>query len=267
MIALWRRMRKAVGGIGDTEWALLGLELVGVVGGILLAFQMQEWAEDRREDRDRERLLERLFEESEANTAWLYNFYIDRVDEVEAARPVVATLARRECPSSEALGPVVALTIFPPVEFQHVVLDELRAGIGLSGLQDETLATLIGNFQADSDYRRAQTDVFRDVDEVIGSDTPYVDVTTKETGDIDFDVDMDALCSDRQFRTRAAFAMFNKQRYAGFTESTVARGYALCTALGDRVGRSCTPDLGKHAGRPEWTQIEERAATMRERAQ
>ena len=62
MVTFWRRIRKGVSGIGDTEWALLGFETVGIVFGVLLAVQVGNWIEDRKEARAQKELVERLFE-------------------------------------------------------------------------------------------------------------------------------------------------------------------------------------------------------------
>ena len=61
--------------IGDTPLAILtkkklatyGIEVLVVVFGILIAFQVDEWREDRQRNRDRDAALIRLAEETAAN--------------------------------------------------------------------------------------------------------------------------------------------------------------------------------------------------------
>ena len=63
---LFSRVRDAFGEITKRDWALLSLETLGIIGGILIAFQLNEWASRRNEAARHQRMMERLFEESDS---------------------------------------------------------------------------------------------------------------------------------------------------------------------------------------------------------
>lgn len=44
---LFRRIGQAVSHIEDREWVLLVLETLGVLAGILIAFELQQWGAQR----------------------------------------------------------------------------------------------------------------------------------------------------------------------------------------------------------------------------
>lgn len=267
MIALWRRVKTAVGGIGGTEWALLGLESLGVMVSILVAFQLQEWAEDRREDRDRERLLERLFEESEANVEGAIRYHLMMAQEADAARPFARALAKRECPSEEVFENALAVTRYPPLPIQRVVLDELTAGVGLSGLKDRHLARLVGMFQTESEERQAQVGLFRDGAEIRFDETAYVDVHfDPEQDEVVYDTDMDALCADPLVRRKINLAVQNKVRFAVFMRHSAGAALALCEALGERLGKTCSPEVPDELDPDTWADMRRRAGFFREQA-
>jgi hypothetical protein len=62
---LFKRVGDSFRHIEDREWVLLFLETLGVLVGILLAFELQEWGQRRSEAAKHHQLMERLFEESE----------------------------------------------------------------------------------------------------------------------------------------------------------------------------------------------------------
>ena len=66
---LFSRVRGAFDKIEGREWALLTLETLGVIAGILIAFELNEWASRRAEAARHRQIMERLFEESQQDVA------------------------------------------------------------------------------------------------------------------------------------------------------------------------------------------------------
>lgn len=267
MIALWRRVRGAVGGIGDTEWALLGLELIGVVGGILIAFQLQEWAENRREDRDRVRLTKRLMEESQSNVEWAVRYQLGLLEQADAARPFTEKIATLQCPTETEFREARLVTMYPPLQVQRVVLDELASGVGLSGLKDRKLARLVGAYQAENEQRQLQVEIFRSNAQLVDRNAPYSDVTYDQADDdFVFHTDMAALCADPRVRRNAAEALENKIRFAAFMRHSAGAALALCEALGEKLGKACSPKIPDDIEAEHWSEIQRRAQFFREEA-
>ena len=68
---LFKRVGDSFRHIEDREWLLLVLETLGVLVGILLAFELQEWASNRAAAAKHDEMMDRLFEESEQDVGSL----------------------------------------------------------------------------------------------------------------------------------------------------------------------------------------------------
>ena len=66
---LFKRVGESFRKIEGREWALLSLETLGVIAGILIAFELNEWAANRAAAARHHEMMERLFEESEQDVA------------------------------------------------------------------------------------------------------------------------------------------------------------------------------------------------------
>jgi len=53
------------------DWAMVAIEFALVVVGVLLAFQINEWANERASDGERQLSAERLLEEAELDVAYI----------------------------------------------------------------------------------------------------------------------------------------------------------------------------------------------------
>ena len=82
---LFKRVSKSFHRIEGREWALLVLETLGVIVGILLAFELKEWAARRgAAQTGKHQRLERLFEKSEMTVTVFvgprrYEYIVDAV--------------------------------------------------------------------------------------------------------------------------------------------------------------------------------------------
>lgn len=246
MIALWHRARRAVGGIGDTEWALLIMESLGVVVSILIAFQLQEWAEDRREDRNRQRVIERLFDEAQANAIEMVDYHMRENRWIDRAVPVARILADGSCPGAEQFDDLSGVDYYPSLSLQSAVYDETVAGIGLSGLKDAELADVMNAYREEMDFTRSQQSFFRQSPSAIGDDFSKVIVT--------YDLNApnlmrkrykrDAICADPAFASRANSALRNQVVFSAYIHDLSSKAAHLCHVLGARVGRRCADPEG-----------------------
>ena len=58
------RLRRIAGAFRARDWAGIAIELAVVTLGVLLAFQIDQWAQDRRQARDERQFLERMWRET-----------------------------------------------------------------------------------------------------------------------------------------------------------------------------------------------------------
>ena len=59
------RLRRIAGAFRDRDWAGIAIEFAVVTLGVLLAIQLDQWAQDRRQARDERQFLERMWRETD----------------------------------------------------------------------------------------------------------------------------------------------------------------------------------------------------------
>ncbi|MCM8558342.1 hypothetical protein [Sphingomicrobium sediminis] len=249
MLALWRRVRGAVGDIGPTEWALLGIETVAVVGGIVIAFQLEQWAEDRREARDRDELAERLLEEAEDSVAILRaerDLMAERGTSVDTM--LKAWIVDGKCPPAE----LAFSRYHSPLNVPTAVYDEMIGSGGLALLAGERERRAVAHyaarrmsFEQRQEHYRAATNY--DLAPVAGNgirpvwdeDRQFYRLErTRETG-----------CDDPTQQLQAVFdAQMFKIQQASRVDLTDA-AISMCGVLAHHVGRTCSPNDAPLEGR------------------
>jgi len=123
------------------DWLGLGIELMVVTLGVLLAFQIDQWAQDRRESRDEQQFLERMWHET-----------ADAIDETEWAMTMHGRFRREFIQGFNALNDPVALArllatpnigcraaVMPALGFNDTAFQELSASGRLNILSDTQL--------------------------------------------------------------------------------------------------------------------------------
>src|SRR5690348_1649879 len=113
---LFKRVGESFRHIEDREWVLLFLETLGVLVGILLAFELQEWGQRRAEAARQQELLQRLFEETEATVSVL-RADRDQMNELVDREARFATLLVHEnkCPPESMWQAVDTIPMYPPL--------------------------------------------------------------------------------------------------------------------------------------------------------
>lgn len=127
---LFRRLRRGVKQISSRDWALLTLETAGVLAGILIAFQLNEWASRRNQAARHDQLMERLFEESEFGVAGLRGWR-DRMRQiVDQESKFAVSLAAGRCPPDADWVAANTVHMMPAVVAPTSVYQELMGAGG-----------------------------------------------------------------------------------------------------------------------------------------
>lgn len=72
------RLRRSRRGLRERDWPGIGIELLVVTLGVLLAFQIDQWAQNRRQVRDERQFLDRMWRETAdaiEETTWIMTLY------------------------------------------------------------------------------------------------------------------------------------------------------------------------------------------------
>jgi hypothetical protein len=248
---LFRRFGEAFRGIEAREWALLTLETIGVVAGILIAFELNEWAARRNEAATHRQLMERLFEETQLDVVVLRGWREAVRSIVGPEKSFAVALAKGECPSLTSWDAVTTVNMMPAVTAPTSVYQELTGAGGLSSVDREDVRKALARFHGSLDWTQRQVDYFR-----------AARVTPLEPSDkrvrVVFDPTRDepevwtfsraALCADQSFRNRMAAATRAHAVYANYWTDLADDAIAMCASLGESLGKACVPQDGALKG-------------------
>ena len=255
MIVILRRIRQAAGRVTGTDWVLVAVEGLLVFLGIVAAFQLQEWAEDRREARQVERLLGQLLDETRTGLQDLIYFNRGGASGVRAMRAAQAELDAGRCPADMShVGFIGLLKV--RVSPTRPAFEELVNTVGLSAVPDSDVrAAMLAYDYQQSAYVLALEDF--EPPTIVDRDDPRARLRLESTGVDDdpltlefpgiwverfksaFDYDREALCADRAFAQRHAHALYFLEAIQGMRADTIVRTADLCLRLADHLDTDC----------------------------
>jgi hypothetical protein len=244
---IFRRAGEAFKRVEDREWLLLALETLGVLIGILVAFELQQWGAQRDQAAKHHELMERLFEESLDDVSALRGLRDALKPIVSREQAFAVTLAKSECPSNDAYQAITTLSMYPAITVPTSVYQELMGAGGLSPIERKDVREKLGQFHGDLDWSEKQVDYFRTVriDPLSNSDPrqrTHFDPTADEPEVSTFDGPR--LCHDEVFKSRVAKATRAHMVYMGYVQGPLQDAINVCLRLGDSLGHQCTPEYG-----------------------
>jgi hypothetical protein len=244
---LFKRVGSAFKGIEGREWALLALETLGVIAGILIAFELQEWAANRSDAVKHRRLMERLFEETEMDVAVLRDVRDTLRQMVMREQSFATALGDGRCPPKADWDAAQTFNVMPALTAPNSVYQELMGAGGLSSVERKDVRASLAQFHGRLDWSQRQIEYFRQtrVDPIPVQD-PRLTVRfdpSREEPEVDM-YDRQALCSDHAFRNAVAAAARAHTVFVTFHESSVRDAINMCVRLGSSLGRTCTPTFG-----------------------
>lgn len=244
---LFKRVGESFRHIEDREWVLLTLETVGVLVGILIAFELQQWGQQRSDDAKHRQLMERLFEESEMDVAALRDMRDVLVGLVDREKSFGIALAKGQCPPPSQWEAVNTIAMLPALTAPDSVYRELMSASGLSAVERRDVRTAIAQFHGNLEWSQQQVAYFRQVKEDPVSTRDPRQTITFDPAQHEPEVvtyDRQALCADHGFRNTFAASLRQHIVFTSYHAGSVADAIDMCVRLGDYVGRSCVPAFG-----------------------
>jgi len=249
---LFKRVSESLRHIEDREWALLALETLGVIAGILIAFWLNEWASRRSAAQQRQERLERLFEESESTVTILRGDRDQMNAIVDHEKSFATALVHRgECPPEPTWGAVDTLPQYPTISVPSSVYQEIMGAGGLSDIDDTNVRRSVSYFHSFLTYVQGQNDYFR-------QHVSYPVTIADKGATYDFDLsrvepevsryDRPALCSDHKFRNGVADSTRNHLAIASLRADLVRAAIFMCARIGAAVHKQCKPGDGPLTG-------------------
>lgn len=244
---LFKRVGESFKRIEGREWALLFLETFGVVAGILMAFELNEWASRRSEAAKHREIMERLFEESEQDVASLREFRDKMLAMSKNEIEFSSDLSNGTCPPEQMWSAVTTIQMLPSFDLPQSVYQELMGAGGLSSISDARARDAIARFNSELAWAEGQNEYFRTIrpEGVSPADTRvHLRLDAKADDPEVADYDRADLCNDPFFRNRMIEATRNHMRVASYHDTVTAWAINMCGILGASVGRRCQPTDG-----------------------
>jgi hypothetical protein len=268
-MVLFRRVGEAFRRIEDREWLLLCLETLGVLAGILMAFELQEWGQRRNDAARHHELMERLFEESQNDISSIRLMRDVLKPMVVREQLFAVRISRGECPSNDDFQAVTTLGMMPALTPPVSVYQELMGAGGLSSIERKDVRDHLAQFHQDLDWSQRQVDYFRavKVDPIPDSD-PRVRVRFDPSADepeIE-SFDGNALCKDQRFKNEVASATRQHTVFLSYFQGPLEDAISLCVRLGDSLGHQCTPSFGGPLSGDDASYAAKAVAKMRDEA-
>jgi len=244
---LFNRVGQSFRHIEDREWVLLFLETFGVLVGILLAFELQEWATNRAAAARHQEIVDRLFEESEQDVGSLRDIRDVLLSESKTEVDFATQLSAGKCPPKEMWTAVGTVQMLPSFDLPRSVYTELMGSGGLSSIPDPRVRKAIALFNSEVAWSEGQIEYFRGhrPDPVPVSDNRVrlrYDPTADEPEVADYD--RAALCTDQAFRNQMVSAARNHRVFASYHDDVTLWAINMCGVLGESIGRRCEPAFG-----------------------
>ena len=269
---LFRRVGEAFRHIEDREWILLALETLGVLAGILIAFELQLWGQQRSESAKHHELMERLFEETESDVSSI-RFMRDVLKPMVEREELFATrIGNSECPSDDDFQAVTTLGMMPALTMPTSVYQELMGAGGLSSIERDDVRTHLAKLHEDLEWSQKQIDYFRTfavTDDPVPNSDPRLRVRFDRSTDepLVSTFDRRALCKDQAFKNKLAAATRQHRVLLRYFQDPLEDAISVCVRLGDRLGRTCTPATdGPLTGEDAQIAAKARANMIKERA-
>lgn len=252
---LFKRVSESFRRIEGREWVLLFLETVGVVAGILIAFELNEWSASREAAHRQHQLLERLFDESE-NTVAILRADRNDMKEIVGRETAFATLLvhRNICPPEPMWKAVDTIPMYPPIAVPSTVYQEIMGSGGLSTIPDRSVRQSVSYYHGILDWVQAQNTNFREhLSLAVSASDPRV------TYDLDPSADepetshynIRALCSDHSFRNAIAHSVRNHMIVANLRAELTNSAIEMCATIGATLQRNCSPPFGGALAGPD----------------
>lgn len=244
---LFGRLGNAVRSVEPRDWVLLTLETIAVVAGILIAFELSEFAERRREAVRHDRLMERLFDESEVTVSSIRGTRDIIRSFVDAEMKFAVELSQGGCPASTDWDEVGTVGLLPAVGAQTSVYEELTGAGGVASVKLQTVRHALAEFHANLDWVERQVAFFRDSRITVlepSDERVRVRFDPKADEPEIWEFDRAALCKDQGFRNRFASATRHHFVYLSYIDELAEKAIIMCASLGASMGRSCQPKPG-----------------------
>lgn len=240
----WLRARWTAQGLA--HW---GMELLVVVLGILIAFQLQSWAESRRDAKQQRELLERLTEEAGETVGSLR---MERDIFQEFVDTQMAALDRwvngGTCPTNADWSAFDKAGYYPALQIPSAAYDEMIGSGGIARLPTPAVRSAVNRFHASLVRYERQQDYFRQgalaEDAKTAAALGAVVTFDREERDIGLTNYDRAACRNPLVKKSIASQVRSFGIMQRYRNALTSQAIVMCVRIAEALGARCRPTDG-----------------------
>jgi len=234
--------------VRQQNWFAVFLEFVIVITGVVIGFQVSEWASARAEEERRAAALDRLHDEVE-DAAGLLQRVVDMYDEQNAARTeAIERLIARDFEGMDEPAltqAVISTALLPAFSAREGVYTEIVSSGMLSRLGDHEFREALGEYRSRVTFLRGQIEYLRDIANsrrrISGTEHVRQEYSPGTARERRYVVDWGAAADDPEFIELLLVGNNSMRAITGWWRGTLDAALALCAETGRLTGRACEP--------------------------
>ncbi|NHK28179.1 hypothetical protein FF098_009715 [Parvularcula flava] len=240
-------LRRMISHVKAQNWLAVFLDFFIVVVGVLIAFQITEWSEQREAAKRREAALVRLHDESELAVGYfreIVGMYDDRsVHRSEAIRRMIDNDWEGVDLDAMTTG-ITSVGILPSASPPRSVYDEVISTGQFSELGDPALRTSISDYYGRLSFLQGQILYTRSINAYFPDWQHPGIILTFEPGtarERDYEIDFDLVSNDPDFIEGMIAGNNSMRAVAGWWRAVLEGAEQMCKELARATGQPCEP--------------------------
>lgn len=229
------------------DWAVVGIEFVLVVVGVLLAFQINEYSNGRAASNEREAATERLLAEAEESVAYLrqqVSMQQSLVDELNFALGRLQQGQWRPSEEPRMTDVLSGVTRGLPMSPPSSVYEDLVASGGFGRIGDAEMRSAMAKYRATLDFaRQVREKLSKDMDRLEDHAAFHYAFSLQGEQRARLEVDFAALREDRLLQEKLAILADKQRIFLLLRKNAFNDATRMCVEVGRFVGRRCNLNL------------------------
>ncbi|MEE2525940.1 hypothetical protein V0U79_06145 [Hyphobacterium sp. HN65] len=228
------------------NWFAVALEFIIVIAGVVIGFQVTQWADERSDAAHRAVALDRLHGEV-VNAVGILTWMVANYDEINTSRTeVIERIIAGDLDgidTDENRSGAVAVSLLPAFSPRQGVYTEIVSSGMLSNLGDEAFRDALGEYQSGVVFLQGQIDYFRTITatdaDVTEFDYVWLEYAPGTTRERRFVIDWNAAAADPEFLQYLLAANNRMRAMQGWWDNTLSLARDLCAETGRLTGQAC----------------------------
>jgi hypothetical protein len=246
--------------VKDQNWFAVALDFVIVLGGVLLAFQLQAWGERRAAAERADQSLHQLYEESEEALRFWVRQVAGENRRLAFQDQVIAALYAGdpgELADDDIAGALAGIGRYPTLSPPRRTYDELSNAGLLREIDAPEAMGAVATYYEDVAFIQGQINFFRPSgtreDDILNAGLASVYDPTRWARQR-IEADFAALAADSEYLETVVEEYRNMMMFQIYRRETMHDAAAMCTALAAAVGETCEglANYEEYAELPEW---------------